>query len=86
MTNADILMGAVVVLAYVFLLAPCLINGFSHINLSYRESVIAGLVLTSYIAVFVAVSALLIMCIMYFSDAIVADSPAQDFINWVNAL
>lgn len=85
MTNADVLMGAVVLLTCVFLVWPCVLD-MCGANMGYKDAVLSGVFLTLLIVILLGIALTIFTAIAYFSNSLNPDSPAQDFVEWVNSL
>ena len=85
MTNADILMGAIVFLTCVFFVWPCVIDMLGA-NMGYKDAVLSGVFLTLAVVILLGVALAILTAVAYFSNSLNPDSPAQGFVEWVNSL
>ena len=85
MSNADILMGTIALLAYVFIVCPCLV-GIIASDAKYLDAVKGGVIFTLFCVVLAGVIIACWVSVMYFTDSLKPDTPATQFIDWVNSL
>lgn len=85
MSNADILMGVIALLAYVFIVCPCLV-GLIASDAKYLDAVKGGVMLTLVCVVIIVVAVACWSVVAYFTDSFRPNSPGTQFIEWVNAL
>ncbi len=85
MSNADILMGVIALLAYVFIACPCLV-GLIASDAKYLDAVRGGVIFTAFCVVTLGVVTACWGSVAYFTDSLKPDTPATQFIDWVNAL
>ncbi len=80
MSNSDILMGVIALLAYVFIVCPCLVG------LIASDAVKGGVIFTLFCVVIVVIGVACWGSVAYFTDSLKPDTPATQFIDWVNSL
>lgn len=85
MSNADILMGVIALLAYVFIVCPCLV-GLIASDAKYLDAVKGGVMLTLVCVVIVVIGVACWGSVAYFTDSLKHGTPATQFIDWVNSL
>lgn len=85
MSNADMLMGVIALLGYVFLVCPCMVGCIAS-DAKYLEAVKGGVILTLFVAAVCFVIISFGVAVMYFTDSIQPDTPATQIIEWVNSL
>ncbi|AUR82368.1 TMhelix containing protein [Vibrio phage 1.023.O._10N.222.51.B4] len=85
MTNADILMSVIALLAYVFIVCPCLVGVIAS-DAKYLDAVKGGVIFTLFCVVVLGVIIACWISVMYFTDSLKPDAPATQFIDWVNSL
>ncbi|AUR82752.1 TMhelix containing protein [Vibrio phage 1.271.B._10N.286.54.B4] len=85
MSNADILMGVIALLTYVFIVCPCL-AGIIASDAKYLDAVKGGVIFTLFCVALVGVITACWVSVMYFTDSLKPGTPATQFIDWVNSL
>lgn len=85
MSNADILMSVIALLAYVFIVCPCLVGVIAS-DAKYLDAVKGGVIFTLFGVVLLGVILACWTSVMYFTDSLKPDTPATQFIDWVNSL
>ena len=82
--------GAVALLAYVFIVCPCLVgliaSDAKYLDAKYLDTVKGGVIFTVFCVVTLGVIIACWTSFRYFTDSLKPDTPATLFIDWVNAL
>lgn len=85
MDNSDIFFGVVLLVAYTVIILP-VVGSTINVHSGYRSALKTGAAVHLFILGFGLALFLIVGAVMYFTIELKPDSPASEFIKWVNQL